>query len=83
MENRQNPSVKNLQCPHCKGTEFKILGTKGSTGKAVGAFLFGAIKNLNQYPLKLRKMSSLTSRVRWCCTGCQALWVWRFCSRSF
>lgn len=48
MENRQNPSVKNLQCPHCNGTEFKILGTKGSTGKAVGAFLFGAIGNLVQ-----------------------------------
>lgn len=48
MENRQFPSVKDLQCPHCNGTEFKILGTKGAVGAAVGAAMFGAIGNLVQ-----------------------------------
>lgn len=48
MENIQYPSLKNMQCPHCNGTEFKILGTKGATGKAVGAVMFGAIGSLVQ-----------------------------------
>ena len=48
MDSRQFPSVKNLRCPNCSGTEFKILGTKGSVGAAVGAAMFGAIGNLVQ-----------------------------------
>ena len=46
MENNQYPSVRDLQCPSCKGTSFKIIGTKGSMGKAVGAAMFGAIGNM-------------------------------------
>lgn len=40
----QLPSLYYVKCPHCGGTEFRILGKKGAMGKslAIGA-AFGAI----------------------------------------
>ena len=46
MENRSFPSLKELRCPNCSGTEHKILGTKGATGKVVGDIMFGALGSL-------------------------------------
>ena len=48
MENKKYPSLKSIYCPQCRGTHYKILGTKGSLGKAAGAAMFGAIGNMIQ-----------------------------------
>ncbi len=46
MEN-QYPSVAKMVCPQCGKADFRILGTKGSLGKAVGGgLMFGAIGNM-------------------------------------
>ena len=43
----QYPSVALLTCPNCGQKQFKIIGTKGSLGKAiVGAGMFGAVGNM-------------------------------------
>ncbi len=49
MENMQEnfPSVYELACPKCADKDLKILGTKGSKGKALGiGMAFGAVGNL-------------------------------------
>lgn len=48
MENRKYPSLKKIHCPQCKKANYKILGTKGAMGKAIGAGMFGGIGNLIQ-----------------------------------
>ena len=43
MENRQYPSLNAVQCSNCGSKNYRIIGTKGSMGKAIGSAMFGAI----------------------------------------
>lgn len=41
------PSVTELVCPNCQKNDFKIIGTKGAKGKAIGmGMALGAIGNI-------------------------------------
>ena len=41
------PSLIGISCPRCGSTDFKIAGTKGSSGKSLGVnLMFGAVGNM-------------------------------------
>ena len=69
MADNQYPSVHELKCPKCGGSEFKILGTKGSMAKAGVEVMFGAIANL---ALDSQSKNDFELRpVRYQCLGCK------------
>ena len=69
MADTKYPSVKELKCPQCGKTEFKILGTKGSLAKAGVAVAFGAIANM---ALDSKSKSDFEIKpVRYQCLGCK------------
>ena len=69
MSEQAYPSVMNLKCPSCGSENLRILGSKGSVGKAVGAGMFGAIGNMVASADSKRDFQLIP--IRYQCQGCK------------
>ena len=63
------PSVKKLSCPYCGKKEFKIIGTKGAVGSAIGGSMFGAVGNM--VASSASKKDFEIKPIRYQCLGCR------------
>jgi len=69
MAEREYPSIEGLTCPKCGKNDLKVLGTKGSLGKAGAMIAFGAIANM-ALDSKSKKDFEIKP-VKYQCLGCK------------
>jgi DNA-directed RNA polymerase subunit RPC12/RpoP len=64
------PSLYLLKCPYCGSSELQVVGTKGSTGKALATTIaFGAIGNLVAGANAAGDLT--TSEIQYKCASCK------------